>query len=118
MREGETVISFSNRFKGLLPQDSNINWNIVQYVFLKKLPIEARTQPVKDLFEETTSFKDLSGECNKAHKHALSDWSNMRSRTQVNAVQEDEEEAEQEGRASRCQLSQQGREPAVEEQTR
>ena len=38
MHEGETVASFANRFKGLLPQDSNVNWNFVQYVFFKKLP--------------------------------------------------------------------------------
>ena len=96
MREGETVASFANRFKGLVPQVSDVNWNIVQYVFLKKLPIEARTRPVKDLFEEKKSFKDLSGECNKVHKLALSDRSNKRSRTQVNAVHDDNEEAEQE----------------------
>ena len=96
MREGETVASFANRFKGLVPQVSDVNWNIVQYVFLKKLPIEARTRPVKDLFEEKKSFKDLSGECNKVHKLALSDRSNKRSRTQVNAVHDDDEEAEQE----------------------
>ena len=48
------------------------------------------------MFEEKRSFKDLSGECNKAHKHALSNRSNKRSRTQVNAVHDDDEEAEQE----------------------
>ena len=93
---GETVASFANHFKGLLLQDSDLNCNIVQYIFLKKLPIEARTRPVKDLFEERKSFKDLSGECNKALKHALSDRSNKHSRTQVNAVQDDDKEAEQE----------------------
>ena len=60
MREGETVASFANRFKGLLQhQNPDVNWNIVQYIFLKKLPIEARTRPVRDLFEEEKSFKDL-----------------------------------------------------------
>ena len=93
MREGETVASFANRFKGLLPQNADVNWNIFQFVFLKKLPIKPR--PVRDLFEEKKSFKDLSGECNKAHRYALTNRSNKRSRTQVNAVQDDKEEAEQ-----------------------
>ena len=49
MREGKTVASFASfRFKGLLPQDSDVSWNIVQYVFLKKLPIEAWTLLVKE----------------------------------------------------------------------
>ena len=61
-----------------------------------KLPTEARTRKVKDLFDEKRSFKDLTGECNKAHKHALSDRRNKRSRIQVNAVQDEDEEVEQE----------------------
>ena len=61
-----------------------------------KLPTEARTRKVKDLFDEKRSFKDLTGECNKAHKHALPDRSNKRSRAAVNSVQDDNEEAEQE----------------------
>ena len=36
MREGETVAAFANHFKGLLLQDSDLNCNIVQYIFLKK----------------------------------------------------------------------------------
>ena len=61
-----------------------------------KLPTEARTRKVKDWFDEKRSFKDLTGECNKAHKHALSDRSNKRSRAAVNSVQDEDEEAEQE----------------------
>ena len=86
----------ANRFKGLLPQDNDINWSIFEYIFIMKLPTEAWTRKVKDWFDEKRSFKDLTGECNKAHKHALSDRSNKRSRTQVNAIQDDDEEAEQE----------------------
>ena len=96
MREGETVAAFANRFKGLLPQDNDVNWSIFKYIFLMKLPTEARTRTVKDLFEEKRSFKNLTGKCNKAHKHALSDRSNKRSRAAVNSVQDNDEEAEQE----------------------
>ena len=50
-----------------------------------KLPTVARTRKVKDLFDEKRSFKDLTGECNKANKHALSDQSNKLSRAAVNS---------------------------------
>ena len=96
MREGETVASFANHFKGLLLPDNDVNWSVLEYIFVMKLPTQAWTQKVKDWFDEKKSFKDLSGECNKALKHALSDQSSKHSRAAVNSVQEDDEEAEQE----------------------
>ena len=98
------------------PPSTTVSRACADVNFLKKLSIEARTRPVRDLFEEEKSFKDLSGECIKADRYALTERSNKRSRTQVNTVQDDDKEAEQEEEEPAAVNCQQRREPAVEEQ--
>ena len=96
MREGETVAAFANRLKHLLPKGEDVNGNFFKHALLEKLPAEAKTQAVMEAFEANKSFKELTNECMKAHKHWLSDRHSKRSRNQVNSVQEDEEENQEE----------------------
>ena len=96
MRENETVAAFANRLKHLLPKGEDVNGNFFKHALLEKLPAEAKTQAVMEAFEANKSFKELTNECMKAHKHWLSDRHSKRSRNQVNSVQEDEEENQEE----------------------
>ena len=96
MREGETVIAFANRLKYLLPEGETEDGSFFQFTLLDKLPAEAKTQPVVEAFEARKSFEELVDVCARAQQFWLSERGNKRPRTQVNAVQEDEEDSQEE----------------------
>ena len=96
MREGETVIAFANRLKYLLPEGETEDGVFFQFTLLDKLPAEAKTQPVVEAFEARKSFEELVDVCARAQQFWLSERGSKRLRTQVNAVQEEEEEIQEE----------------------
>ena len=96
MREGETVIAFANRLKYLLPEGETEDGSFFQFTLLDKLPAEAKTQPVVEAFEARKSFEELVDVCARAQQFWLSERGSKRLRTQVNAVQEDEEDSQEE----------------------
>ena len=96
MRENETVAAFANRLKYLLPEDETVDGGWFKFTLLRKLPAEAKTQAVVEAFEARKSFKELVSVCTRAQQFWLSERSNKRPRTQVNAVQEEEEEIQEE----------------------
>ena len=96
MREGETVIAFANRLKYLLPEGETEDGVFFQFTLLDKLPAEAKTQTVVEAFEARQSFKELVDVCTRAQQFWLSERGNKRPRTQVNAVQEEEEDIQEE----------------------
>ena len=96
MREGETVTAFANRLKYLLPEGETVDGGWFKFTLLDKLPAEAKTQAVVEAFEARQSFKELVDVCTRAQQFWLSERGNKRPRTQVNAVQEEEEDIQEE----------------------
>ena len=96
MREGEAVAPFANRFQGLIPASMDPDNELIKYHFIHKLLNEVQTLQAFDMYEEEKSFDEITEVCHKLHKHLMHSRGNKRSRTQVNAVQDNEKEAEQE----------------------
>ena len=86
IREGETIAVFANRFQGLLL--ARPDHSLVKYHFISKLLSEVRAQQIRKLYEQQKNFDEIAEECHEVYDWLLS-HGNKRSRTQVNAIEDD-----------------------------